>query len=147
MAVDQFTKWVEVQPVSSCTAATSVKFLKKIIYRLGYPHSIITDNGTNLSLGDMQKFCGENGIRLHLASVSHPQSNGQVERTNQELHRGVRPSLRVPLLRANRCWEEELPAVVRSINTTPNGSTYFTPLFMVDGTEAVLPSDILHDSP
>jgi hypothetical protein len=51
VAVDKFTKWVEAEPVSRCDAATSVKFLKKLIYCFGYPHSIITDNGTNLSKG------------------------------------------------------------------------------------------------
>jgi ribonuclease HI/transposase InsO family protein len=147
VAVDKFTKWIEVMPVNSCSAATAVKFLKRIIYRFGYPHSIITDNGTNFSLGEMQIYCRENGIRLDLASVSHPQSNGQVERANQELLRGIKPRLRVPLERAAGCWEEELPSVVWSINTTPNRSTEFTPFFMVYGAEAVLPSDILHDSP
>ena len=55
--VDKFTKWVEAEPVSSCDADTTVKFLKKLILRFGYPHSIITDNGTNLSNGAMQEFC------------------------------------------------------------------------------------------
>ena len=36
---------------------------------------------------------------------------------------------------------------VWSVNTTPNRSTGYTPLFMVYGAEAVLPSDIRHDSP
>ena len=34
-----------------------------------------------------------------------------------------------------------------SINTTPNRSTGYTPIFTVYGAEAVLPSDIRHDSP
>ena len=34
-----------------------------------------------------------------------------------------------------------------SINTTPNRSTGYTPFFMVYGEDAVLPSDIHHDSP
>ena len=34
-----------------------------------------------------------------------------------------------------------------SINTTPNRSTGYTPFFLVYGAEAVLPSDIRHDSP
>ena len=50
-------------------------------------HLVITDNGTNLSVGEMAKFCGENNIRLDLASVAHPQSNGQAERANQEIGR------------------------------------------------------------
>ena len=46
VAVDKFTKWVEVEPVSKCDAATAVQFMKKVIFRFGFPHSIITDNGT-----------------------------------------------------------------------------------------------------
>ena len=72
VAVDKFTKWVEVEPVTSCDASKVVTFLKKIISRFGYPHSIITDNGTNMSLGETEIFCKEKGIRLDLASVAHP---------------------------------------------------------------------------
>lgn len=53
----------------------------------------------------------------------------------------------VPLKRTPGCWVEELPSVLWSINTTPNRSTGYTPFFMVYGAEAVLPSDIRHDSP
>ena len=147
VAVDKFTKWVEAEPVSSCDAETAVKFLKKIIYRFGYPHSIITDNGSNLSEGAMQKFCQKEHIRLDLASVAHPQSNGQAESANQELLRGIKPRLQVPLERTAGCWVEELPAVLWSIRTTPNRSTGYMPFFLVYGAEAVLPSDIRHDSP
>ena len=53
----------------------------------------------------------------------------------------------VPLQRTSGCWVEVLPSVIWSINTTPNRSTSYTPFFMVNGAEAVLPSDIRHDSP
>ena len=56
VAVDNFTKWVEVEPVSRVDTASAVRLIKKIATRFGYPHSIITDNGTNLSVGEMAKF-------------------------------------------------------------------------------------------
>ena len=90
VAVDKFTKWVEAEPVSSCDAETAVKLLKKIIYHFGYPHSIVIDNGSNLSEGAMEKFYQKEHIRLDLASVAHPQSNGQAERANQELLHGIK---------------------------------------------------------
>ena len=55
VAVDKFTKWVEAEPVSKCDAATAVQFMEKVIFRFGFPHSIITDNGTNLSKGAMEE--------------------------------------------------------------------------------------------
>ena len=54
VAVDKFTKWVEAEPVSKCDAATAVQFMKKVIFRFGFSHNIITDNGTNLSQSSIQ---------------------------------------------------------------------------------------------
>jgi hypothetical protein len=145
--VDKFTKWVEVKPIRKCDGKTAVKFLKDIILRYGYPHGIITDNGSNFAIGEFSRFCGEKGIRLDIASVAHPQTNGQVERYNGLLLSGIKPRLIEPLERAPGCWLDELPAVIWSLRTTPNRSTGYTPFFLVYGAEAVLPTDLLHDSP
>lgn len=72
VAVDKFTKWVEAELVSKCDAATVVQFMKKVIFRFGFPHSIITNNGTNLSKGAMEEFCQREHIRLDVSSVTHP---------------------------------------------------------------------------
>ena len=42
---------------------------------------------------------------------------------------------------------DEIPTVLWSLRTTPNCSTGYTPFFLVYGAEAVLPTDIEHDSP
>ena len=86
-------------------------------------------------------------IRLDVSAVAHPESNGQAERANQEILRGIKPWLMVPLERTPGCWVEELPSVLWSIRITPNRSTGFTPFFLVYVAEAVLPSDIKHDFP
>nr|XP_051211570.1 uncharacterized protein LOC127329063 [Lolium perenne] len=111
------------------------------------PGGIITDNGTNFAKGEMADFCEETSIRLDLASVAHPESNGQAERVNQSIVHGIKPRLVVPLERAAGCWAEELPAVLWGICTTPNRSTGFMPFFLDYGAEAVMPTDIAHDSP
>ena len=82
VAVDKFTKWVEAKPVRKADGATALKFVRDLVTRFGLPHSIITDNGTNFAQGELKEYCHETGIRLDLASVAHPQSNGQVERAN-----------------------------------------------------------------
>ena len=70
--------------------------MKKAIFRFGFPHNIITDNGTNLSQGAMEEFCQREHIRLDVSSVAHPQSNGQAERENQEILKGLKPGLWFP---------------------------------------------------
>ena len=72
VAVDKFTKWVEAEPVRKCDAATTVQFIKKMNFCFGFPHNIITDNGTNLSKGEMEDFCQRQHIWLDVSLVAHP---------------------------------------------------------------------------
>jgi hypothetical protein len=145
--VDKFTKWIEVKPISKCDGHTAVKFLKDIILRYGVPHSIITDNGSNFAQGPFARFCEEVGIRLDIASVAHPCTNGQVERSNGLVLSGIKPKLIEPLEKTLGCWLDELPSVLWSLRTTPNRSTGYTPFFLMYGAEAVLPTDVIHDAP
>jgi hypothetical protein len=117
------------------------------LVRFGIPHSIITDNGTNLSQGEVEEYCHHHVIRLDLASVAHPQSNKQVERANGLILSGIKPRFKAPLHRAAGAWAEELPSVMWSRRTTPKRSKGLTPFFLVYGAEAILPSDVQYDSP
>jgi hypothetical protein len=147
VAVDKFTKWIEAKPVEKLGGSSTIKFFNEIITRYGVPHSIITDNGTNFAKGVFVEYCGQRGIRLDLASVAHPQSNGQVEKANGLILAGIKPRLVEPLERSAGCWVKELPSVLWSLRTTPNRSVGFTPFFLVYGAEAVLPTDIEYDAP
>ena len=60
---------------------------------------------------------------------------------------GIKPKLVRSLKESNTHWVEELDSVLWGLRTTPNRTTGFTPFFMVYGAEAVLPCDIIHDSP
>jgi hypothetical protein len=134
--VDKFTKWVEVKPIRKCDGHTTVKFLKDIILRYGYLHSIITDNDTKFAQAEFSWFCEDNKIRLDIASVAHPQTNGQVERKNALFLSGIKPQLIEPLQKKPGCWLDELPSILWSLRTTPNQSTGYKPFFMVYGAKA-----------
>ena len=89
--------------------------MKKVIFRFGFPQSIIIDNGTNLSQGAMEEFCQREHIRLDVSSVAHPQSNGQAERANREILKGLKPRLMVPLQQTPGCWVEELHTLLHGL--------------------------------
>jgi transposase InsO family protein len=72
VAVDKFTKWIEVKPATSITMAKAVEFIKKIMYMFGIPNNIITDNGTQFTVREFKNFCVDLGIKINYASVSHP---------------------------------------------------------------------------
>jgi hypothetical protein len=45
VAIDKFSKWVEVRPITNLRAEQAVTFFTDIVHRFGVPNSIITDNG------------------------------------------------------------------------------------------------------
>ena len=77
VAGDKFTKWIKAKPIKKLNGPTTVTFIADITVRYGVSHSIITDNDTNFAKGALAHFCTNQGIRLDLAFVAHPQSNGQ----------------------------------------------------------------------
>jgi hypothetical protein len=147
VGVDKFTKWIEAKPIKKLDGSSIIKIFNEIIMRYGVPHSIITNNGTNFAKGVFAEYYGQKGIQLDLASVAHPQSNGQVEKVNGLILASIKPRLVEPLECSAGYWVEELPLVLWSLRTTPNRSVGFTPFFLVYGAEAVLPTDIEFERP
>jgi transposase InsO family protein len=76
VAIDKFTKWVEVEPVCTIPARSIVKFIHGLVCRFGVPNCIITDNGSQFTSGLFWEYCASAGIKIYFASVAYPRSNG-----------------------------------------------------------------------
>lgn len=83
--IDYYSKWPEVQAVSSVTSSTVINFLKDVFAREGSPCELVTDNGVQFVSREFQAFLREYGIKHLKTSLYHPQCNGQVERFNHVL--------------------------------------------------------------
>ena len=49
VAIDKFTKCIEVKPLTATTAAKAAEFIKEISHHFGVPNRIITDLGTSFT--------------------------------------------------------------------------------------------------
>jgi transposase InsO family protein len=147
VAIDKFSKWVEVRPITNLRAEQAVTFFTDIVYRFGVPNSIITDNGSQFTGRKFLEFCDKFHIRVDWAAVAHPQTSGQMERANGMILQCLKPRIFDQLNKSGRKWLQELPAVVWSLRTTPSRATGFTPFFLVHGAEAILPTDLEYGSP
>jgi transposase InsO family protein len=78
VAIDKFSKWVEVRPITNLRAEQAVTFFTDIVYRFGVPNYIITDNGSQFTGRKFLEFCDKFHICVDWAAVAHPQTNGQV---------------------------------------------------------------------
>jgi transposase InsO family protein len=147
VAIDKFSKWIEVRPLTSIRSEQAVAFFTNIIHRFGVPNSIITDNGTQFTGKKFLDFCEDHHIRVDWAAVAHPMTNGQVERANGMILQGLKPRIYNDLNKFGKRWMKELPSVVWSLRTTPSRATGFSPFFLVYGAEAILPTDLEYGSP
>jgi hypothetical protein len=146
IAMDKFTKWVEAKPTASITAAKAVEFIKKIMYRFGIPNNIITNNGTRFTTREFRDFYADLGIKINYASVSHPQSNAQVERSNGMILQGLKPRIFDRLKPYARKWVKELPSLLWALRTNLSCAMGYTPFTLVYGSKAMLPTEVEHKS-
>jgi hypothetical protein len=49
VAIDKFTKWIVVKPVTTPNADRVLDILDDIVHRYGFPNRIITDLGSNFN--------------------------------------------------------------------------------------------------
>jgi hypothetical protein len=79
--------------------------------------------------------------------VAHPRANGQVERANGLIIDGLKKRLYDANTNKGGKWIHELPHVIWGLRTQPSKATGQTLFFLVYGSEAILPADIMWKSP
>ena len=135
VAIDNFTKWVEEEPITTITEAKISSFVwKNIIYRFGVPHVIILDNGKQFDNPKFRKFYQDLRIKNHYSSPRHPQANSQIEVMNKSLLKIIKTRLE----EVKGAWSKELPNVFWVYRTTTRVPTGETPFRLTFGTEAIL---------
>jgi hypothetical protein len=61
VAIDKFTKWIEVKPVTCPKADIVLDFLDELVHRYGLPNRIITDLGSNFNNHQFWEYCENSG--------------------------------------------------------------------------------------
>jgi hypothetical protein len=147
VAVDNFTKWIKVQPVAKATSEEAVKFIGDIKHRFGVPNRIITDLGAAFTGSVFWDFCQDNLIDVYYSTVAHPRCNDQVERANGMVLQALKDRIFDDASNYATRWLAELPHVIWGLRTQVSSATGFSPFFLVYGSEAVLPTDVALGAP
>ncbi|XP_039834480.1 uncharacterized protein LOC120695254 [Panicum virgatum] len=147
VAIDKFTKWIEVKPVTTTIATKEAKFIEEITHRFGVPNWIITDLGTSFTGSEFWDFCQESCIEVYYASMAHRRCNGQVEHANGLILQGLKARIFDPIKKYGSKWIQKLPRVVWGLRTQKSQATSYSRFFMVYGSEVILQTDIAFGAP
>ena len=124
VGIDYFTKWVEAEALATITEKNIRSFVwRNIICRFGIPRILVSDNNKQFDNSAFRGFCSELGIKNHYSSSAHPQSNGQVEVTNQSLLKIIKTQLKG----AKGIWPDKLPSILWAYQTIVRTPTRETP--------------------
>ena len=79
VVIDQYSKYPEVDIVSSTSFAKLRPKLDQMFCRHGIPETMTADNGPPYPSEDMKKYAEEHGFKMTLVTPENPQSNGFAE--------------------------------------------------------------------
>ena len=85
LVADYFSRYVEVQTLTSTTSASVIRVLKSIFARHGIPETLVGDNGPQYASKEMMDFAREYNFVHITSSPYYQQSNGLAERMVQTL--------------------------------------------------------------
>jgi hypothetical protein len=69
VAIDKFTKWIEVKPVTCPKADRVLDFLDEQVHCYGLPHRIIIDLGSNFNNDQFWEYCENSGINVDMSQL------------------------------------------------------------------------------
>ena len=80
LVADYFSRYLEVQTLTTTTSASVIRALKAIFSRHGIPAVLMSDNGPQYSSQEMKDFANQYNFKHVTSSPHYPQSNGMAER-------------------------------------------------------------------
>ena len=83
---DSYSKWPEVEIMSSTTAEATIRVLRHVFAHFGLPHHLVSDNEPQFMSSEFQTFIQCNGVDHILTPPYHPNSNEEECWNSEVLH-------------------------------------------------------------
>ena len=133
---DSHSKWAIAKAMPNKEPTSVCKFLKEeVIFGISPPLEIMCDNGGEF-YAEVETMCRKYGIKMTRGAAYHPQTQGQIERTNKTLQDSLKACMTD---QPPDSWEDHLPECVAGMNFSKQRSTGFSPFQIMHGIAPRLP--------
>ena len=126
--IDILTAMVHLVPTKQTYKAADIaKVIFDCVYKLhGLPERIISDRDSLFTSHFWKRLNALAGIRLHMSSAFHPQTDGATERANRTMTQMLRQCVSTN----QKDWVTKLPAIEFAMNSARSSTTGFTPFYL-----------------
>ncbi|XP_013763339.1 uncharacterized protein LOC102215153 [Pundamilia nyererei] len=135
--VDAHSKWLNVYPVPSATAAATIDCLRNCFSTHGLPEMLVSDNAQCFVSAQTKEFMAKNGITHVTSAPYHPASNGLAERAVQTFKELMKKSTGDTLT-------TKLNRALFSYRITPQSTTGKSPAELMMGQKLRCTLDLIH---
>lgn len=123
--VDAHSKWLEVYPMKSTTSYKTIDCLRDCFSRFGLPIVLVSDNGSQFTSYEFQKFMLANGIKHKTCAPFKPSSNGQAERYVYTVKQALRT-----MQKYEGSVTQKLSTFLLQYRKAPNATTSHSPAML-----------------
>jgi uncharacterized protein (DUF2267 family) len=138
VAVEHFSKHVELIPLRDKTAAETAAAFTQVLCRFGAPAEVVSDGGGEWQ-AEFDQLLASCFVDHRVTSPHHPQANGLSERVVQVVKRGLRKLCET---KRTAQWDEQLPWVALGYRCSRQSSTGHSPYELLYARQPVFPSAV-----
>jgi len=122
VVIDNYSRFPEVELLSTTSAAATIPKLDMIFARQGNPEVMTSDNGPPFNSKEFAMYAEVEGIRHRKVTPLWPQANGEAERFMQPLQKAIRTAHT-----EGKNWRRTLCKFLRNYRAAPHGTTGIPP--------------------
>ena len=122
VVIDEYSRFPEVEIVTSTSARSTIPKLDAIFARQGIPEVLKSDNGPLFNGVELKNFAEHLGFQHRKITPLWPRANGEAERFMMTLEKCVRTATI-----EHKNWKQELNKFLRQYRATPHSTTGISP--------------------
>ncbi|CAI7781811.1 unnamed protein product [Closterium sp. NIES-54] len=144
VVVDRLTKMAHFAACKKSISAeeTARLFIAAVVRLHGIPAAIISDCDTKFTSNFWKNLWEQFRTRLQFSSSYHPETDGQMEWTNQTMEQLIRVTCNDPTT-----WEQQLPLIEFAYNNAMSATTHQSPCYLNYGQNPTVPMMPSPDNP
>ncbi len=140
VCVDHLSRYVVLAPLKDKTArSVAHALITHLFCPYSAPRELLSDNRAEFRNALLEEISEKFGVKQCFTVTYHPASNGLVERANRKILEVLRPVVGKLL----ETWEDWLPQVAASINSSVCASTGQSPNYILFGVDKRLPYELM----